>query len=132
MQPTFDPAMNPEAVVSPVLLALTGLLGLGALVCWIIEVVTAFKKEEKPLMGILSIVLCSLGGFVIGWIHAKKWGITKLMVGWTILAILVGVLYGVLIASASAAVGDEMRRQSMEIQSIEIPELEAPAPAPAP
>jgi hypothetical protein len=81
-------AASPELVgPNPILTALFGIIGLGALVCWILEIVAAFKKEEKPLMGILSIVLCGIGGFVIGWINAKKWGIKNVMIAWSILVV---------------------------------------------
>ena len=78
-------------------------IGLVALVCWIMEIVAAFKKEEKPLMGILSIVLCSIGGFIIGWINAKKWGIQKIMMIWTIavvVSIIVQVIFGAALFAA--------------------------------
>ena len=68
------------------------ILSLASLYCWIVEIIAAFKKEESPLMGILSIVLCSLGGFIIGWIHAKKWGISGTMKLWTLLIIISFVL----------------------------------------
>ncbi len=55
--------------------ALILVLSLVAFVCWIMEIVAAFQKGDGPLLGILSIVLCSLGGFVIGWAKAKDWGI---------------------------------------------------------
>ncbi len=64
--------------------ALILVLSLVAFVCWIMEIVAAFQKGDGPLLGILSIVLCSLGGFVIGWAKAKDWGIQKLMIIWTI------------------------------------------------
>jgi hypothetical protein len=67
---------------------LLGLVGLASLVCWILEIVAAFKKGNGPLMGILSIVLCSLGGFIIGWIHAGKWGIKNVMIAWTVLVVI--------------------------------------------
>lgn len=57
--------------------------GFASLACWIIEIVAAFKKEEKPLMGILSLLLCGIGGLVIGWVHATEWGIKRVMVIWT-------------------------------------------------
>jgi hypothetical protein len=92
-----------EVAVNPLISILFSVLGLVALVCWIMEIVAAFKKEEKPLMGILSIVLCSLGGFIIGWINSKKWGIQKIMMIWTIVVvvlIIVQVIYGASLAAA--------------------------------
>ncbi|NNC87403.1 MAG: hypothetical protein HKN82_02955 [Akkermansiaceae bacterium] len=83
-------------------------LSIGALVCWIMEIIAAFKKEEKPLMGILSIVLCGIGGFIIGWIHAKKWDIKKLMTIWTILFIASIILNIIVVAVAGAAAASGM------------------------
>lgn len=89
--------------VNPLVGALMAIISLGSIACWVIEIVNAFKKEEKPLMGILSIVLCGLGGFIIGWINAKKWGIQKIMMIWTVLVVvgvIVNVAFGVSTASA--------------------------------
>lgn len=58
-------------------------------VCWIIEIVVAFKKGDGPLLGILSIIPCfNLGGLVVGWINVSKWGIMPLMVIWSVLFVL--------------------------------------------
>ena len=73
-------------------------IGIGMFICWIMVIVKAFKKEEGPLMGILCIVLCSLGALVIGWINAKKWDCKKLMLVFTLLVVLytvVMVIFGV-------------------------------------
>ena len=98
----------PEVVVNPVISILIFVVGIGMLVCWIMEIVAAFKKEEKPLMGIISLVgglLCTpLVPLVIGWIHAKKWGIQKIMLIWTILVVVFGILYGTMFASIMSAV----------------------------
>ena len=95
----MEPTVTPEVAVSPIVSLLFIAIGVCGLICWIMEIVAAFKKEEKPLMGILSIVLCSLGGFIIGWIHAKKWGISKLMLIWTIIAV-IGVILNFVFAGA--------------------------------
>jgi len=128
----MDPTMNPELAVNPILTGVIGLFGLGALICWILVIVAAFKKEEKPLMGILSIVLCSLGGFIIGWVHSKKWAIQKVMIIWTILVVVILGLYAMVIASVSAAVADQMQLESFEVEAMEAPALEAPALESAP
>ena len=101
--------MTPETI-APAGLGVVGVLGfvlgLASLACWILEIVAAFKKEEKPLLGILSIVLCGLGGLVIGWIHAKKWNIQKLMLIWTIVlavTIVLQIIAGVVLGGAAAA-----------------------------
>jgi hypothetical protein len=66
---------------------LSGACGIGSLVCWILEIIAAFKHEESPLLGILSIVLCGIGGFVIGWIKHASWGIRNVMLIWTALIV---------------------------------------------
>lgn len=58
--------------------------GLVSLVCWIMEVVTAFQKGDGPLLGILSIIFCGLGAFIIGWMKCNEWGLQKVMLIWTI------------------------------------------------
>ena len=86
-----------EALVS-ILGILLFPIGIGMFICWIMVIIKAFKKEEGPLMGILCIVLCSLGALVIGWINAKKWDCKKLMLVFTALAeiyIVVMVIFGV-------------------------------------
>lgn len=80
-------------------------LGIGSLICWVMEIIAAFKKAEGPLMGILSIVFCSLGGLIIGWIHAGKWGITKLMTIWSILIVAAIILQVIVIAVFGASGG---------------------------
>ena len=91
-----------QQILLPIVFAV---IGIGSLVCWVMEIVAAFKKEEKPLLGILSIVLCSLGGFIIGWIHAGKWGIKNIMLAWTglvIVGLLLNVLFGDQLAASMA------------------------------
>jgi len=62
---------------------------IGALICWIMEIVAAFKNEESPLLGILSIIPCfGLGGFIIGWINVGKWNLSTVMYIWTALVVL--------------------------------------------
>lgn len=92
-----------EVSINPVMGIIIFLVGIGMLVCWIMEIVAAFKKEEKPLMGILSLVgglLCTpLVPIIIGWINAKKWGIQKIMLIWTILFVVFAILYGTTFAT---------------------------------
>ncbi len=84
-----------------VLQALSFLIGIGSLVCWIMEIIAAFKKESSPMLGILSIVPClGLGGLVVGWMKHREWGITQLMTIWTGLIVL-----GFLLNVAVAALG---------------------------
>lgn len=70
-----------------ILLMLIGLLaivtGIGSFACWIMVIVAAFKNEQSPLMGILCIVLCGLGAFIIGWVKHGEWKIKNIMFVWT-------------------------------------------------
>ncbi len=70
-----------------IFLRLVGILaficGIGSLACWIMVIVAAFKNEKSPLMGILCIVLCGLGAFIIGWIKNGEWRIKNVMLAWT-------------------------------------------------
>ena len=76
-------------------------VGIGSLVCWVLVIVAAFQNEDSPLWGVLSIVLCGLGAFVIGWIKHQEWGIQKVMIIWSLLivtSIVLQVLAGVMFA----------------------------------
>jgi hypothetical protein len=85
------------------LAGLSFLVGIGSFVCWIMVVIKAFQNEESPLLGILCIVLCGLGAFVIGWIKNTEWRITQLMMIWTGLFVGSIVLQIVLMAVGAAA-----------------------------
>ena len=86
------------------ILGLLGMLiGIGSLICWILVIVAAFKNEDSPLLGILCIVLCGLGAFVIGWIKNKDWGIQQLMMIWSGLVIAGIVINVAVMAMAPAA-----------------------------
>lgn len=112
-------------IVSIVLGIVLLILAILSLVYWIKEIIAAFDKEEKPLMGILSIVgglLCSgIVPFIIGWIHAEKWGIKPMMVKWTIvsvLAIIVAIIFQIFVLGAAAS-----------LRPVEgLPEVPAPPP----
>lgn len=65
---------------------LSTLVGLGALVCWILVLIKMFKKEGV-LLGILGII-CALWTLIWGIINHKKEGITNLMLIWIILIII--------------------------------------------
>ena len=84
---------------------LTLICFIGILVCSIMEIIAAFKNEESPLLGILSIVFCGLGSFIIGWIKHKEWGISKLMMTFSILlgAYILLQVIGVVVAVAAGA-----------------------------
>ena len=65
------------------------LVGIGALVCFILVLIKLFKKAGVGL-GILGII-CALYTFIWGWINHKKEKITNIMLIWTIL-IIIGVI----------------------------------------
>jgi len=81
-----------------ILSVLVWIAGVVSLVCWIMEVIAAFQKGEGPLLGILSIIFCGLGAFIIGWIKSKEWGIQQMMMIWTI-AVVVSTLCQIVIMS---------------------------------
>lgn len=93
-----------------ILLGLIGILalisGICSLACWIMVVVAAFKNEQSPLMGILCIVLCGLGAFIIGWIKHAEWRIKNIMLAWTgliVFGIIIQVVATVIAVGAGAA-----------------------------
>ena len=86
-----------------ILSGIGAILGIGSLICWIMVVIAAFKNESSPLLGILSIVLCGLGAFIIGWIKNGQWGIKNLMMIWS--AVIVGsIIFQILAAMFAPAV----------------------------
>ncbi len=79
---------------------------IGNIVCWVMEIIAAFKNEEKPILGIVSIIPClSLGGLVVGWMKHKEWGITQLMMIWSVIFVLgfvVNIISATIAAGAAA------------------------------
>jgi len=57
------------------------------LFCWLSEIVAAFRYGSYGL-GILSLLLTPIGGFIIGWINASRWRVTQLMVMFAIATII--------------------------------------------
>ncbi len=76
--------------------------GIASLVCWILTIITAFKKEDGPLFGILSI--CPIVGFILGWVRHAQWGHTKIMAIWTA-AFVVNMIMNVVMKGMAAAGG---------------------------
>ena len=80
--------------------------GIGSLACWIMVIIAAFKNEQSPLMGILCIVLCGLGAFIIGWIKHGEWKIKNIMLAWTgliVFGVIIQVVAFVLAGAAAVA-----------------------------
>lgn len=65
--------------------ALSLIIGLGSLACWILVLVKIFQAGEIGL-GILGI-LCPLFTFIYGWMKSDKWSIRQIMIVWTILIV---------------------------------------------
>ncbi len=86
------------------MIALLGLLSipvsLVALVCWIMTIIVAFKKEEGPLFGILCI--CPLIGLILGWVKNKEWDHQKVMLVWTA-CVVINIILNIVVTAASAA-----------------------------
>jgi hypothetical protein len=66
------------------------------LVCWILILIKIFQNQGV-LWGILGI-LCGIVAFVLGWMNYKKWGVSTIMIIWT-----VAIILGALLSSYSVA-----------------------------
>ena len=64
----------------------------GLLFCWIVQVVSAFRNRAF-LLGVFSVLLTPIGGFIIGCVHAREWKITQVMVAFAGSALAIFVLY---------------------------------------
>ena len=72
------------------MIAVSYLVGIGSLVCFILVLIKLFQKEGVGL-GILGII-CALYTFIWGWINHKIQKITNIMLIWTILIIIAMIL----------------------------------------
>ena len=72
------------------MIAVSYLVGLGSLVCWILVLIKLFQKEGVGL-GILGII-CGLYTFIWGWINHKAQKITNIMLIWSVLFIIAMIL----------------------------------------
>jgi hypothetical protein len=79
---------------------LQGLLGIVSLVCLILVLVQMFQHGQVGL-GVACIVLTLCFGigalitFIVGWVNANRWGITNIMLAWTVCIVLGFALTGV-------------------------------------
>lgn len=81
-----------------------GLASLAGFVCMIMVLVQMFKRAGAGL-GIVGIITCGLAAFIWGWIKAKEFGLTKLMLGWTAavgVAVICNVVAGIFLMAAAA------------------------------
>ena len=65
----------------------------GILFCWIVQIAAAFRNNA-PGLGLLSVILSPVGGFIIGCVYARQWKITQVMVGF---ALITGILFALLL-----------------------------------
>jgi len=69
--------------------SISGIAGLGIVVCWIIVLIHMFKAGV--IQGILGLI-CALYAFIWGWMHSRG-ELRNVMLIWTILVI-VGCIFG--------------------------------------
>jgi hypothetical protein len=68
--------------------------GIAGLICFILLLVRMFQEGESRL-GTVCIVLAFCGGigslvaFVVGWVRAREWQVTQIMVVWSLCYILI-------------------------------------------
>lgn len=72
---------------------LGGLLMLGSLICYIIVLIKQFQ-DGGVVQGIIGLI-CGLWTFIWGWMNAGRLSIRNIMLIWTVLALLGGILTGV-------------------------------------
>lgn len=77
------------------------LASLASFVCFILVLVQMFKRAGTGL-GIVGIITCGLGAFIWGWIKAKEFELTKIMLGWTA-AIAVSIISSVVAGGLAVA-----------------------------
>ena len=80
-----------------ILIALNTIVSLAFLVFLILVLVKMFQNGQTGL-GVVCIILCLCGigvlvTFIVGWINANRWGITNIMIAWT-LCWVVGIVLG--------------------------------------
>ncbi len=69
------------------------IVGLVSLACFILVVVKMFQNGQTAL-GVVCIVLLfcvgigALIAFIIGWVNAQRWGITNIMVAWSVCVVI--------------------------------------------
>jgi hypothetical protein len=74
--------------------ALSLLVSLGSLVCFIMVLIKLFQ-QKGALHGILGLI-CGLYTFIWGWMESGKLGIKNIMMAWTaliIISIILGVVF---------------------------------------
>ena len=104
VQTVAEVLVNPSHQVAPNLQhpmqALSSLIGLGSLVCFIMVLIKLFK-EKGALHGILGLI-CGLYTFIWGWIESGRLGIKNIMLIWTGLLV-VNIILAVVISMSAHA-----------------------------
>jgi hypothetical protein len=102
----------------PILQAISGIIGLVALVCFVLVVVKMFQAGDTT-MGIICVVgvlACGIGvlvAFVYGWIKSSEYKIQQVMLIWTA-AIVVNIVLSV--ATVVMTGGDALQQIQQEIE----------------
>jgi hypothetical protein len=60
--------------------------GIGSLICLIMVLIKMFPAEGA-LKGILGLI-CSLYAFIWGWMNKDRFGLSQVMIGWTVCIVL--------------------------------------------
>jgi len=92
-------------------------LWFGAMVC-LVFVVSKMFRQEKKLIGVLSIVSFGLVALIYGWFKSREWGIQKLMVAFTGLSLIAVVMTGFSVAQVMAEVQKEDAQAAQETEQI--------------
>jgi biotin transporter BioY len=72
-------------IVATIIGSITGIVGL---VCWILVLIKMFQAGQTGLAIVSIVTFCCVIGYLIpfiyGWMKAKEWSITNIMVVWSI------------------------------------------------
>ena len=114
--PALEIAVQPTGMEMG-LFAISGLLGLIAFICWIMIVIKMFQNNQTGLgIGtIVGVFVCGIGyliALIFGWMKAKEWNISKLMM------IYIGSLIGSLIFCGAGYI-PFMMRFAKEVQNMQ-------------
>ena len=67
---------------------LSGIGGLGILICFVVMVITMFQRGATGIAILCCVLFFCCGGgiliaFIYGWVKHREWGITNLMMIWS-------------------------------------------------
>lgn len=73
------------AIVATIIGSITGIVGL---VCWILVLIKMFQAGQTALAIVSIVTFCCVIGYLIpfiyGWMKAKEWNLSNVMVIWSI------------------------------------------------